>query len=247
MKDRNNYVIDIGTSDCPVSDPMYQFITSDKFRGLCIEPNPEHLPKMKKAVSNTFSICDQYINPENIVEVFRSFNVPESPDFLKIDIDGYDLEVIREILKVYKPKVIICEINEKIPPPVLFEVMYKKDYAWDFSHHFGFSIASGEKVMTENNYKIVSIYELNNIICINRDLCETLNLDYKSDIMTLYKNEYIMKDRSPFFWNQDVNHWLDITDTDVLRKDICKYFETMNPRSNMDVKTKIRNLDFILD
>jgi hypothetical protein len=247
MKDRTNYVIDIGTSDCPPGDIMYQFTTSDNFKGLCVEANPQHLQTLKNTLSKNFAIYNNYINPENVIEVFKYFNVPESPDILKIDIDGYDLSVIREILKVYKPKVIICEINEKIPPPVVFEVKYKRDYAWDFSHHFGFSLAAGDKVMAENSYKIVTFCDLNNIMCINRDLCDSLNLDYKSDIMSMYKYEYIMKDRSSFWWNEDVNHWLDITDTDALRKEICNYFETMNPRSNMTVKTKIRNIDFILD
>jgi hypothetical protein len=35
--------------------------------------------------------------------------------------------------------------------------------------------------MTNNGYKVFSIYDLNNILCINADLCQTLGIENNND------------------------------------------------------------------
>ena len=180
IKNRSNYIIDIGASSCSPNDPLYKFIINNEFKGLCIEGNKDNIVKLKEGIANTFQIYDNYIYPDNIIEVFEQFNIPIEIDILKIDIDGFDLEIIRTILTKYKPKIIIAEYNEKIPPPILFETKFKKDYVWDYSHCFGFSISSGEKVMDEYNYSIVKILELNNIICVQNEICHQLNISKKN-------------------------------------------------------------------
>jgi hypothetical protein len=55
-------------------------------------------------------------------------------------------------------------------------------------------VQSGAKVMNNNNYKILSIYELNNILCINDEMCKVFNLEcYNSEeyIKKIYKKDYI--------------------------------------------------------
>jgi hypothetical protein len=165
---------------------------------------------------------------------------------VKIDIDGFDLEIIRKILTVYKPKIIIAEINEKIPPPILFEVKYKENYSWDESHCFGFSIKSGEQVMNENGYKILEIFELNNILCVNGDLCEALKEDPTNNVENLYKTQYIEKTErfNILPWNSNVNYWLDIKDPVLLKNRIINYFCNVNDRSKFEVKTKLLDIDF---
>lgn len=240
------FVVDIGASTCSVNDPVFSFITNDNFCGLCIEGSKQNEWQLQQNVSKTFDIHIGYITPYNIIDVFQRFNVPIELDILKIDIDGYDLEVLRKVLEIYKPKIIIAEINEKIPPPILFEVKYKDNYEWDYSHCFGFSIASGEKVLSRFGYKIDSIYELNNILCVDNELSYLLD---KADVATIYKNEYV-NNRSRIAtlpWNENVNHWLEITDKVTLYNEIVTYFTTNNNRSVFQNKNKTLDIDFSIE
>ena len=242
------YIIDIGASSGVSTDPTYQFIIDNTYKGLCIEGNSKHISLLKQNISNTFDIFNGYITPINILEIFAKYNVPLSIDLLKIDIDGYDLEVLRTILTVYRPKVIIAEINEKIPPPILFEVKYKSNYEWDYSHCFGFSLASGEKVMNTNNYSILDLYEMNNILCIDTDIANNLNIKYWTNMTNLYKTRYINNPNrmKQFPWNNNINYWLTIEDNIQLKNEIIKYFESIKDKSNINHINHIQNIDFII-
>jgi hypothetical protein len=257
IKNPSYYIIDIGASSGVNTDPVYNFIIDSKYKGLCIEGDKIKANELK--TKTNFDIYNEYIYPHNIINIFSKFNVPNDIDILKIDIDGFDLEVLRNILNVYKPKIIIAEINEKIPPPILFEVIYKENYEWDFSHCFGFSIKSGEKVMNNYGYKIIHIYDLNNILCINEDLYNTLcinedlyntlNLDITNNVEELYKNEYINNLERHYIlpWNENVNYWLEIKDVNLLKSEIINYFCNNNDRSTAIVKNKIIDIDFIIN
>ena len=246
IKNPTNYVVDIGASTGVSSDPVYPFISNPKYKGLCIEGSAEKTNVLKNVTS--FDICNQFIYPHNIVEIFQSYNVPYSMDILKIDIDGFDLEVLRRILSQYKPKIIIAEINEKIPPPILFETKYKPNYSWDYSHLFGFSIKSGEKVMNHFGYKILEIVDKGNILCINNELCEVMGEDKTNNVNFLYRTQYIENHSyATLPWNENVNYWLNITDPEVLKHEITKYFCNVNERSQFDIKTKVLDVDFSID
>ena len=248
IKNKSNYIIDIGASSCSSNDPLYKFIINNEFKGLCIEGNKDNIVKLKEGIANTFQIYDNYIYPDNIIEVFKKFNVPIEIDILKIDIDGFDLEVIRTILTKYNPKIIIAEYNEKIPPPILFETKFKKDYVWDYSHCFGFSISSAKKVMDKYNYSIVNILELNNILCVQNEVCHHLNISTKNNIDNIYNKEYKLNlDRLKILhWNENVNYWLDINDNYKLYNEILNYFTKNNNRSRFENKNKILDIDFTL-
>lgn len=247
IENPSNYIIDIGASNGSMTDPVYNFITDSKYKGLCIEGNKDNITELK--TKTNFDICDEYIYPHNIINIFNKYNVPIDIDVLKIDIDGFDLQVIREILSVYKPKIIIAEINEKIPPPILFEVLYKENYTWDGSHCFGFSIKSGEAVMNKFGYKIIRVHQLNNIICINQDMCTRFGLDRSNNVEELYKAQYVdvLERFHVLPWNKNINYWLEIKHNDSLKNEIIYYFCNNNDRSSFENKNKILNVDFIAD
>jgi hypothetical protein len=241
---RSKYVVDIGASSGVNTNPVFSFENKIGFRGLCIEGDANKARTLRTNILPTFKIFNTYITPRNAIELFQKAGVPAVFDILKIDIDGYDLEVIRAILKVYRPMIIIAEINEKIPPPVEFEVLYSDTYAWDVSHFFGFSISAGDKVMRENGYTIVSLYDMNNILCIHNSV---LSGSYPT-VEQIFKTQYanVPHRAASFPWNQNVDHWLSITDKDALVEEITHYFENVNDRSNLSIKTKNKGVDFII-
>jgi hypothetical protein len=244
IQNPTNYVVDIGASYAVTTDPTYKFITDKKYNGLCIEGSADKISTLERMTH--FEICNKFITPHNILDIFQSYNVPVDLDVLKIDIDGFDLEIIRTVLSVYKPKIIIAEINEKIPPPILFEVKYKEDYSWDESHIYGFSIQSGKQLMDSVGYKILEIFELNNIVCVNSELCDILGKDKTNEVYELYRTQYIENSSrySVLPWNSNVNHWLDIKDAELLKQEIVDYFCNVNCRSKFEKKTKVLDEDF---
>lgn len=239
----NDYIVDIGASTGVSTDPVYPFITDKTKRGLCIEGSDAKIGTLRQ--NTHFDIHHGFVTPVNVIQIFERYHVPQTFDILKVDIDGYDLELIRAILKVYRPKIIVAEFNEKIPPPVLFEIPYRDAYEWDESHCFGFSIASGKQVMDEHEYTLLTIFELNNIVCIDSRCME---LDVERDIYEIYRAGYTA-DASRFQvlpWNTDVDYWLEIRAPDVLKMEILHYFTTANPRSKFEKKTKTHGVDFLL-
>ena len=248
LSNKSNYVIDIGASHAPESDPLHIFLKNNQLRGLCIEARQEHIPLLKGNIASTFHIYNGFVTPLNILDVFNKFHVPESPDILKVDIDGYDLELIRTILTKYRPKIIVGEINEKIPYPIVFEVKFKEDYRWDVSHFYGFSIAAGEKEMAKNNYKIISVFDLCNIICVTNEVYENIGLTGETDVKKLYNDGYILNSRRPIVmpYNENVNHWVTLNDIQEIKIDIQTYFALVNDRSVNNKKFQ-KDIDYILE
>jgi hypothetical protein len=227
LPNRSNYIIDIGAS--VGAGIAYPLLCDESNSGIAIECAVSNFEKLKEAVKNPkINKHFGYATPDTICDILKTYGAPHSPDFVKIDIDGYDLQVIRSLLKSYRPKVIYAEINEKIPPPIHFEILYKPEYFWDGSHCFGFSIASGNKVMSDNNYAILQIHGGNNIICLDKNLIAP-NSQLR-DVGAIYDQDYKHNQVKSFFpWNEDVNHWLTLEPYELL-KSIHEYFTKFNPR-----------------
>lgn len=106
------------------------------------------------------------------------------------------------------------------------------------------------KKLWTNNYKILSICELNNILCIIFELCNLLSVDVESNIHDIYQEGYVARrDERRFHlpWNENVNHWLNITEHDLLRSEILNYFTKINDSSQFQVKTKIEGVYFYIE
>lgn len=225
--DRTYYAIDIGASTG--RGPCYEFLQNNTYSGLAIECNQSSYDKLTTVITNpNVDLHLGYATPDTICSIFKSHNVPHSPDILKIDIDGYDLSVLRAILDEYNPKIIIAEINEKIPPPIHFEIKYSPCYEWDGSHCYGFSIQAGKNVMDNYNYTIVSLYGGNNILCVNNKYITTI----QKNINDIYKQEYYENAdvRIHFPWNEDVHIWNEINNSELVKNMIYDYFTNSNPR-----------------
>ena len=70
----------------------------------------------------------------------------------------------------------------------------------------------------------------NNILCIDKQLLGASITP--RDIKTIYEQDdkHNPRVRAFFPWNQDVNHWLDISDPYKLLNEIHEYFTKFNPR-----------------
>lgn len=187
--------VDIGASNDP-NESQTEWLLAHGWSGIMFECNPDkYQPLMRRMKGKPVVVLSQKVVPETIADVLRSHNVPQD-FFLSLDIDGYDIFVLKAILDAYRPQFIVSEINEKIPPPMKFSVLYRRDYWWGGWHFFGYSISMLEDLLPQYGYKVDSL-DYNNVILVPGT--------QETPIETLYRDGYFQRPDgwTRFYYNQD--------------------------------------------
>lgn len=205
-KHANNYIVDIGAS---FNSHFLKYNCS----GVLFDMDESKIIKIPS--DNLYKKIHKKITPGNVLSTLKKYNVPYNFLALNLDIDSYDLFVLIKVLKRYSPKIIITEINEKIPLPVSFSVRYHKDWYWKKDHFFGYSISCLEPVLKRFGYYIHSLV-YNNVILIKGN--RNINIERE------YKRGYLLADRRKgvFPWNNNVEYWQTLN-AESLKKEIKKY------------------------
>lgn len=97
----------------------------------------------------------EYITKENIVELFRKYNVPKAFGLLSVDIDYNDFYVLKEILKEYIVDIIIIEYNSTHLPEEDKVAAYNVNHFFDKTNYFGASLLSFMKLCNLYNYSLI--------------------------------------------------------------------------------------------
>jgi hypothetical protein len=117
-------------------------------------------------------INNEFINAENIEDLFKKYEVPKEFDFLSIDIDGNDYWVWKAIQN-YSPRVVCIEYNAAFGPDVRWIMEYNADHLWKGSRYQGASLKSLEMLGTEKGYCLVACDFLGvNAFFVRKDLVE---------------------------------------------------------------------------
>ena len=194
--------VDVGAGDGIRGSNTYALFLQG-WRGVGFEGDEKRARRLARAYKNLEGVGARQalVTPENVVELLRAEGV--TPDFgvLSLDIDSYDYWVLDAALKSFRPRVVVTEINEKIPPPVRFRVRYDPDFRLQH-HFFGYSIASLEELCGRHDYALLAV-EYNNAFIAPRELvgdAEAL------DAETAYRRGYLERPdrRERFPRNQDM-------------------------------------------
>lgn len=140
--------------------------------------------------NHNFNLRKEFITKENVVELFRKYNVPQNINLLSVDIDFNDFYCLKEILANYKCDIVICEYNATHLPNEDKIVIYNKNESWDGSNYFGASLLSFDKLAKKYNYSLIYCNENGvNSFFIHNDLIKENNLQFKNlgDITEIYK------------------------------------------------------------
>jgi len=206
----NGYYVDIGASDGWSSSSTYPFAKNKNFSGLSVELDDKKFKKMQfiyKNFSNAY-LSKTKVTPLNVLDVLKEFDVPKNFDILNLDIDSYDLFVIKSLLQSFQPKIVSMEINEKIPPPIYFTVNYDENHYWKGDHFFGCSLQAAYEELKKLDYKLYTVV-YNNAIFISNNL----NIKFPDlTVKEFYKNGYVDKPdrKEKFSYNNDVDKLLEI-------------------------------------
>lgn len=165
-------VVDIGAGDGINSSNTYSLFRNG-YNGVGIEADSRtfaRLASVYRFLPGVFA-CRSRVSPENVVNLLRGFEIEPEFGLLSLDIDGNDYWVLDAILSDFRPRLVVSEYNEKIPPPIRFVVEYDKDF-YLRHHFFGYSIAKLQDLLDKHNYAVLEI-EYNNVFIAPAEIAGT--------------------------------------------------------------------------
>ena len=140
--------------------------------------------------NDSINLRKEFIQKENVVELFKKYNVPHNINVLSVDIDFNDFYCLKEILANYQCDIIICEYNSTHLANEDKIVIYDKNGRWDGSNYFGVSLLSLDKLGKKYNYSLIYCNN-NGVNCffIHNDILKNKDLQFKNmgDISQIYK------------------------------------------------------------
>lgn len=196
--------VDIGAGDGVRWSNTYALF-SQGWRGVGVEGDSRKVIKLARAYRYypKVSACRARVTPHTIAPLLHAYEIEKDFSLLSLDIDGNDYWVLRAILSEFRPRLVVTEINEKIPPPIRFIVKYNPDF--ELRHHFfGYSIASLADLCAEFDYRIVGL-EYNNAFLAANELTRAKALDAETAYREGYRNRPDRKEK--FALNLDME-WI---------------------------------------
>ena len=136
------------------------------WKGVWIDGSNDNIRFIKNQVgyrggqNKTLSITQSYVDRENINQILKENLVQiahqgTTIDFLSVDIDGNDLEVLSHI-NVVTARVICVEYNAKFPPNIQQTIKYDPSHRWEKDDYQGSSLTAIHSVMESQGYTLVS-------------------------------------------------------------------------------------------
>ena len=225
-----NYFVDIGASDGVSSSSTLEFAKMPNWHGLSIEYDDSKFSKLQYVYRKykNISLANKKVTPNSIVDILHDYEVPKNFSFLNIDIDSYDLEVSKSLFQLgYRPDIVSIEINEKIPPPIYFNVKYDQEHFWQGDHFFGCSLTAAVEEFSKFDY-LLAEFRLNNAIFVN--LIKFPELTPKNASIA-YEEGYksIINRKELFKYNHDVEilHELNNDEKIVFINNLFKKYKNM--------------------
>jgi hypothetical protein len=199
--DHTRTAVDIGAGDGIRWSNTYALFRSG-WKGVGVEYDSRKAVKLAEAYKyyTNVSACRCRVAPHNVVALLEAFEIERDFSVLNLDIDSYDYWVLDALLTRFRPRLVITEINEKIPPPIKFVVGYDPDF--ELRHHFyGYSIASLAELCERHDYALIEL-EYNNAFLAPLELPGVRPLDAAQ----AYRRGYLERpDRQEkFYLNQDM-------------------------------------------
>ena len=151
----NKYCIEFGARDGSRAHVLF-LINKYNYSALLLEGDPESAKQLNINFSenNKVSTSHSFITKDNIENTFQKFNVPQSPTFLLIDMDGNDYHIWKAINQ-YKPQAVCIEYNPSYAPPDKFLIDYKEDFSWNGDDYYGASISVMVGLAKDKGYELV--------------------------------------------------------------------------------------------
>ncbi len=102
-----------------------------------------------------FNLHKEFINAENVDQIFEKYNVPLEFDLLCIDVDYNDFYVWKALDPKYHPAVVMIRYNANHLPTEDKVVQYRRFYAGDDTVYFSASILALYRLGRAKGYSLI--------------------------------------------------------------------------------------------
>jgi hypothetical protein len=139
--------------------------------------------------NESINLKKEYLTKENIITIFKKYNVPKHINLLCVDIDSNDFYLTKEILKEYECDIIIVEYNSTPLPNEDKIIIYNPSQVWDGTNYFGASLLSYTKLLNKHNYSLVYCNKngVNAFYINNKFIDKISNIQNINDINKIYR------------------------------------------------------------
>lgn len=113
-----------------------------------------------------------YVTPDNIVPFLKQHNVPYGFDFMSIDIDSFDLDILEAVVPTYQPRLICTEFNPALDPVSSVKLKYEEGYIWNETTKYGYSFGAAVTFCGRYGYKILLNHQQQNLFLVRGDIIQ---------------------------------------------------------------------------
>lgn len=154
----NRYFVEIGAEDGRENNSLY--LLAQGWDGCWIEANQQHTASVNKnfnhlITTHRLNVINEFVTTKNINPLFKTAKIPETFDFLSIDIDGNDYWILQALDK-YTPRVICAEYNALVGSQTDWVMPYNPNYIFNGSTLFGASLLALDKLLSKKGYILVA-------------------------------------------------------------------------------------------
>lgn len=139
----NGYYVEFGTQN---GDECNTRVLRQSWKGLLMDGSHEN---------KSINLNKEFVTRENIVDLFKKYNVPQSFNLLSIDVDFNDFYILHKIVENYTIDIIILEYNGSHLPNEDAVIKYDPRGGWDCSNYFGASLLAYQRLLNRYNYNLV--------------------------------------------------------------------------------------------
>lgn len=146
------------------SDPVFPLFDKG-WAGWMVDGDEGQRSKMNaRFPSDQIKKVVNFVYPHNIAQLLKEDGVPGTIDFMKVDVDGFDCDIMNAALEYVRPKAVIMEVNVKFPPSI-FMSMRHNNQPYDSEKRswlYGCSLSyQAEILMKPHGYVLVQLDENN--------------------------------------------------------------------------------------
>ena len=153
-----------------------------EFSGLLINSSFENL---------TINLRKEFVNRENVNNLFMKYDVPFEFDLLSIDIDSNDWYIWNALDDVYRPRVVCIEYNAKFNSSDDVLIKYDPAAIWNADDYFGASIKAYYLLGRQKKYSLVCADKKGvNLFFVKNDLKPELIFKNVNDLDKLYTRNW---------------------------------------------------------
>lgn len=161
LDSEEKYYVNLGPGDGVSCNTRYLRENLD-YHGIMIDDTHQDL---------SVGLFKEYISKENVLNIFKKYEVPREFDIISISLDGMDYYIWSKIGKVYRPKIVVIEFNasEGIESDKI--LVYNPSYKKDNSNSFSSSLQALQKLGKGLGYTLVYVgKQANNLFFMREDI-----------------------------------------------------------------------------